>query len=145
MRNSSGNMNRFKNRKVIFHNSCNHLTRHVSWKSMKTLFTFPSNLFLEIIELPKCDKRCFLRFCDQSRFPAAEDPTDKKKINSVKETATQVFCCRKNNQQHEERGKQPATPPKQVTCKDVVAITYVASSHLKDSVSQCLKLQNDFH
>ena len=78
-------------------------------------------------------------------FLAAEDPTNKKKINSVKQTATQVFCLRKNDQRHEERRKQPATPPKPVTCKDVVAITYVASSHLKDSVSQCLKLQNDFH
>ena len=48
-------------------------------------------------------------------FPAAEDPTNKKKINSVKQTATQVFCCRKNDQQHEERRKQPATPSKPVT------------------------------
>ena len=78
-------------------------------------------------------------------FPAAEDPTDKKKTNRLKETGTQVFCRRKNEQQHEERRKQPATPPKPVTCKDVVAITYVASSHLKVSVSQCLKRQNDFH
>ena len=78
-------------------------------------------------------------------FPAAEDSTNRKKINRVKETATQVFCRRKNEQQHKERRKQPATPPKPVTCEDVVAITYVASRHLKDSVSQCLKLQNDFH
>ena len=48
-------------------------------------------------------------------LPAAEDPTNKKKINSVKQTATQVFWCRKNDQQHEERRKQPATPPKPVT------------------------------
>ena len=48
-------------------------------------------------------------------FPAAEDPTNKKKINSVKQTATQVFCRRKNDQQHEERRKQPATPSKPVT------------------------------
>ena len=78
-------------------------------------------------------------------FSAAEDPTNRKKINRAKETATQVFCRRKNEQQHEDRRKLPATPPKPVTCEDVVAITYVASSHLKDSVSQCLKLQNDFH
>ena len=77
-------------------------------------------------------------------FPAAEDPTNRKKINRVKETTTQVFCRRKNEQQHEDRRKLPATPPKPVTCEDVVAITYVASSHLKDSVSQCVKLQNDF-
>ena len=48
-------------------------------------------------------------------FPAAEDPTNKKKINSVKQTATQVFCRRKNDQQHEERRKHPATPSKPVT------------------------------
>jgi len=78
-------------------------------------------------------------------FPAGDDPTNKKKINSVKEKATQVFYRRRNDQQHEERKKQPSTPPKPVTCKDAVAITYVSSSHLKDSVSQCLKLQNDFH
>ena len=76
-------------------------------------------------------------------FPAAEDSTNKKKMNRLKQTGTQVFCRTKNEQQHEERRKQPSTRPKPVTCKDV-ALTYVSSSHLKDSVSQCLKLQNDF-
>ena len=52
---------------------------------------------------------------NKSIFTTDENPSDVKKIASVKRNAVREFCKKKNMEQHEKRLELPPTPPKPVT------------------------------